>query len=641
MKIMTSLVAGVFVGLAISSAFAADQNPMVMQKIDLMPLAFTQNNGQWDQPVFAQIDAGRDQGETAGRSIREFLTPEGRFDLEAARRSGYQGPLDMRGFETALDTSTGQPVFRAASPASPTDNPDDIYWDNSISPSFPGMNDFVRRLTVYDGKLIAAGNFAIAGGVAANYIASWDGSSWSSLGSGMNEWVYDLTVYDGKLIAGGIFTIAGGVGANYIASWDGSSWSPLGLGMNGSVLALTVYDGRLIAGGDFTSAGGVAANYIASWDGSSWSPLGSGMNGDVFTVTVYKGHLIAGGNFLIAGNKVSAYLAAWTLILDADSDGVADVVDNCTEVYNPDQTDTDHDGIGDACDLCTDTDHDGFGNPGFAVNTCPTDNCPNIFNPDQMDADGDGIGAECDNCPFAYDPNQEDADHDGKGDSCDVGAVAFTASPRCGGAPLTVAFTDQSAPIHTATSWLWDFGDGHSGTGQILSHEYNDVGVFDVMLIVSNGSLGDTLIKSGYITTQVGLTADFTGIPNSGKSPLTVVFEPILQGIANEYLWDFGDGETSTVRNPIHTYAVQGMYDVKLIARLIQDGCDQVDTITKEGYVVVNDLIPAFRATPLAGVEPLTVQFTDESQGSPLQFYWEFGDGQSSTDQNPVHQYVS
>ena len=168
MKIMTSLVAGVFVGLAISSAFAADQNPMVMQKIDLMPLAFTQNNGQWDQPVFAQIDAGRDQGETAGRSIREFLTPEGRFDLEAARRSGYQGPLDMRGFETALDTSTGQPVFRAASPASPTDNPDDIYWDNSISPSFPGMNDFVRRLTVYDGKLIAGGNFTIAGGVAAN-----------------------------------------------------------------------------------------------------------------------------------------------------------------------------------------------------------------------------------------------------------------------------------------------------------------------------------------------------------------------------------------------------------------------------------------------------------------------------------------
>ena len=46
------------------------------------------------------------------KSISDFLTPDGRFDLEAARRSGYQGPLDMGGFRSAIDPSTGQPQFR-------------------------------------------------------------------------------------------------------------------------------------------------------------------------------------------------------------------------------------------------------------------------------------------------------------------------------------------------------------------------------------------------------------------------------------------------------------------------------------------------------------------------------------------------
>ncbi|TFH64446.1 MAG: hypothetical protein E4G91_05765 [Candidatus Zixiibacteriota bacterium] len=56
----------------------------------------------------------------SARGLGEFLTPNGRFDLEAARRSGYQGSLNMKGFESAFNTSSGQPVFRPASPATPT-----------------------------------------------------------------------------------------------------------------------------------------------------------------------------------------------------------------------------------------------------------------------------------------------------------------------------------------------------------------------------------------------------------------------------------------------------------------------------------------------------------------------------------------
>jgi hypothetical protein len=79
---------------------------------------------------------------------------------------------------------------------------------------------------------------------------------------------------------------------------------------------------------------------------------------------------------------------------DCDADGVLDVRDNCIDVPNPDQHDEDFDGIGDACDPCTDPDGDGFGSPG-AARTCPLDNCPNMPNPDQADADADGVGDAC------------------------------------------------------------------------------------------------------------------------------------------------------------------------------------------------------------------------------------------------------
>jgi hypothetical protein len=197
--------------------------------------------------------------------------------------------------------------------------------------------------------------------------------------------VYALTVYNGKLIAGGGFTIAGGVVASYIASWDGSSWSPLGSGMDeyGSVEDLTSYDGKLIAGGWFTTAGGVAANYIASWDGSSWSALGSGMNSCVNALTVYDGKLIAGGRFTIAGNKVSAYLAEWTK-LDTDNDGIPNEVDNCPTIANPDQADYDGDGIGDVCDPCNDF-KPSIASPGDTISV--KFNVPYAYYPDITDLD--------------------------------------------------------------------------------------------------------------------------------------------------------------------------------------------------------------------------------------------------------------
>ena len=113
----------------------------------------------------------------------------------------------------------------------------------------------------------------------------------------------------GNLYIGGQFTVAGNAIANYIAKWNGSSWSAIGSGMNNTVSALAVSGSTLYAGGYFPPAGGNAANYIAQWNGSSWSALGSGMNSIVWALAVSGGALYAGGDFTTAGGKVSAYAA--------------------------------------------------------------------------------------------------------------------------------------------------------------------------------------------------------------------------------------------------------------------------------------------------------------------------------------------
>ena len=123
-----------------------------------------------------------------------------------------------------------------------------------------GMNDEVRALAVSGTDLYAGGNFTRSGGIAATNVAKWNGSSWSSLGSGMGRFdsysptVSALAVSGGDLYAGGSFQIAGGMAANDIAKWNGTNWSALGSGINDYgpwVSALAVSGTELYAVGFF------------------------------------------------------------------------------------------------------------------------------------------------------------------------------------------------------------------------------------------------------------------------------------------------------------------------------------------------------------------------------------------------------
>ncbi|MBL9119371.1 MAG: VCBS repeat-containing protein [Phycisphaerae bacterium] len=192
-----------------------------------------------------------------------------------------------------------------------------------------GLNGPVTSLVVHDDgageALFVGGTFTSAGGVAASRIARWDGNGWSAVGGGMDFPIRSMTVFDAgdgagpRLIAGGDFTIAGGIPANRIARWDGASWSPLGAGANGSVLTLLSCDigsgQSLYVGGSFTSPG----SRIARWDGAGWSGLGAGISviqstGVNALAAFDEGSgpvLFVGGSFNFAAGQKAHGIARW------------------------------------------------------------------------------------------------------------------------------------------------------------------------------------------------------------------------------------------------------------------------------------------------------------------------------------------
>jgi hypothetical protein len=172
----------------------------------------------------------------------------------------------------------------------------------------------VFSLQLYDDglgeKLYAGGHFTHAGSVAADSIARWNGTAWEALAGGgigpngeepPRGQINAMTVFNGSLIAGGEFTLAGTTTVSHIARWDGTQWRAMGTGLNAQVRTMAVWDDgfgpALYVGGDFTEAGDAPANHLARWTGTRWESVLDGLDGSVYSMAVFQNELYIGGYF--------------------------------------------------------------------------------------------------------------------------------------------------------------------------------------------------------------------------------------------------------------------------------------------------------------------------------------------------------
>lgn len=214
---------------------------------------------------------------------------------------------------------------RSAS-ASPTQTPTGV--DGGVWHAFGGLpegcaGNIDASALAPNGYLYVGGSFPACGDKAVSFVARWDGTTWSSLGTGVDSAVHAMAVSGGDLYVGGQIHSAGGVAVSGIARWDGSQWHALGDGVGGAqggfnVYSIAVVGNDVYVGGYFDSAGGAPANSIARWNTTTqtWSPLGAGLTQGGFLTTVYalaslNGVLHAGGNFEESGATTLSHVGAW------------------------------------------------------------------------------------------------------------------------------------------------------------------------------------------------------------------------------------------------------------------------------------------------------------------------------------------
>jgi PKD repeat protein len=214
--------------------------------------------------------------------------------------------------------------------------------------------------------------------------------------------------------------------------------------------------------------------------------------------------------------------------------------------------------------------------------------------------------------------------------------AAYTAAPTSGVQPLAVSFTNQSTGDYTTS--LWSFGDGVTSTLANPQHNYTTAGTYTVILTVSGPGGTNALTRASYITVYTPAQASFTASSTLGPRPFLVTFTNQSIGDYTSSLWNFGDGTTSTLANPTHTYTSAGTFTITLTV----SGPGGTDTFSRANYITVYEPVKAdFTASPTLGIPPLAVDFMDSSSGPVATWEWAFGDGATSTLRYPTHIYVT
>lgn len=222
-------------------------------------------------------------------------------------------------------------------------------------------------------------------------------------------------------------------------------------------------------------------------------------------------------------------------------------------------------------------------------------------------------------------------------------SAGFSASVLSGCAPLSVRFTDESTG--SPTHWNWELDDG---TQQQLSNQQNPTlsltrpGVYTVTLVVRNANGVDAVTRTDYITVFPSPAVNFSADITTACLPARVQFTGTAttgSGTIESWAWDFGDGNTSTAQNPVHTYSDAGWYNVSL-AVTSSTGCTSRRAVSR--YIrVVSGIEPNFSYTPSANCNaPFSIPFSNESSGpGTLSYLWDFGDGHTDTARNPSHSF--
>ena len=206
----------------------------------------------------------------------------------------------------------------------------------------------------------------------------------------------------------------------------------------------------------------------------------------------------------------------------------------------------------------------------------------------------------------------------------------FSWSPTSPTVGQSVQFTDETTG--SPTFWSWSFGDGSAMTAQNPTHAFSAAGSYTVSLHAANSTGSDSV--SHTVTVADAVMAEFRWSPVSPTVGQSVLFIDESTGSPTSWAWSFGDGRVSSSRTPSHAFTAAGSYGVSLRAA---NGTSS-DSLTHP-VTVAEAVVAEFSWSPTSPTVGQSVQFTDETTGSPTFWSWSFGDGSAMTAQNPTHAF--
>lgn len=233
--------------------------------------------------------------------------------------------------------------------------------------------------------------------------------------------------------------------------------------------------------------------------------------------------------------------------------------------------------------------------------------------------------------------------------------AAYVIDVNSGEAALTVNFDARTSVDVDGfiTQYTWDFGDGTSAIGQLVSHTYAAPGSYlaSVSVLDNNGAQDESATQLiNVLVANVAPTAAFVVDVSSGVSPFTVSFSGVASsdsdGIISTYIWDFGDGTTGGGQTTTHTYSAEGRYLASLTV-VDDDGLSSTSSITEVIRVLPTNIAPtaAFTVDTNNGEAALTVNFdattSSDTDGSIVAYNWNFGDGTTGAGQQISHVYAT